>query len=166
MEKRYDLPQGATTIRVDRSGSGLVVTILHPDRPPTVYEIEQWGARQGRLSLQTNGRRWTAFVAKDGKTQLVALDGQTWRLEPPRPRARQREAAGADLTAQMPGKVLDVLVQPGQEVEAGVTLVVVEAMKMELRITAPVTGVVAQVFVSAGDVVDQGQRLVEFRAPA
>lgn len=166
MEVRYTLPEGTATVRVDRAETGLVVTILRPDRPPTVYEVGQWAARQGRLSFETNGRRWTAFVAKDGQAQLVAMDGQTWRLEPPRPRARQNEAAGASLTAQMPGKVLDVLVQPGQEVEAGVTLVVIEAMKMELRVTAPVAGVVTQVFVSAGDVVDQGQRLVEFGASA
>lgn len=153
-------------MRVDRAETGFVVTILRPDRPPMVYEVGQWAARQGRLSFETNGRRWTAFVAKDGQAQLVALDGQTWRLDPPRPRARQSEAAGASLTAQMPGKVLDVLVQPGQEVGAGAALVIVEAMKMELRVTAPVAGLVTQVFVRAGDVVDQGQRLVEFGASA
>lgn len=167
MEVRYALPTGPVTVRVDRAESGLVVTILRPDRPATVHEIERWGARQGRLVFHLGDRRWTAYVAKDGQARLVALDGQTWRLEPPRlrPRSRSAEADGASLAARMPGKVLDVLAQPGQEVEAGATLVVVEAMKMELRVTAPAAGRVAQVFVRPGDVVDQGQRLVELGPP-
>jgi biotin carboxyl carrier protein len=61
----------------------------------------------------------------------------------------------------MPGKVLDVLVENGQEVEAGATLVLLEAMKMELRITAPQAGTVQHVFVEPGEIVDQGQSLVE-----
>lgn len=164
MEVRYTLPEGAATVGVDRAGTGLVVTILRPDRPPAVYEIEQWGLRQGRLIFQSSGRRWAVCIAKDGQARLAALEGQSWRLEPPRPIARQREAGGGGLAAAMPGKVLDVLVQPGQEVAAGATLIVIEAMKMELRITAPAAGVVAQLFVSAGEVVDQGQRLIEFRS--
>jgi len=52
------------------------------------------------------------------------------------------------------------LVQEGQEVEAGAPLVLLEAMKMELRITAPNAGVVRSVSVSAGEIVDQGQELV------
>ncbi len=75
---------------------------------------------------------------------------------------RRADAAGSgSLTAAMPGKVLDVLVTAGQEVAAGAALLLLEAMKMELRITAPGAGVVKQVHVQAGDVVEQGQRLVE-----
>ncbi len=162
MEIRYGLPEGAASIRVDRAEAGLVVTILRPDHPPAVYEIEQWGSKQDRVVFQSGGRRWTGHVAKDGQARLVALGGQVWRLEPPQPRLRQMETAGASLTATMPGKVLDVLVRPGQEVAAGATLAILEAMKMELRVTAPAGGVVAQVFIQPGDIVDQGQRLVEF----
>lgn len=162
MEVRYSLPEGAASVRIDRTQAGLVITILRPDQSPAVYEIEQWGSKQGRVLFQSGGRRWTGYAAKDGQARLVALGGQVWRLEPPQPRLRKVEAAGASLTATMPGKVLDVLVQPGQEVGAGATLAVLEAMKMELRVTAPAAGVVTQVFVQPGDVVDQGQRLVAF----
>lgn len=166
MEVRYSLPEGAASIRVDRTEAGLAVTILRPDLAPVVYELEQWGMKQGRVLFETGGRRWTGHVAKDGQARLVATGGQVWRLEPPQPRLRQREAAGSSLTATMPGKVLDVLVRPGQEVSAGATLAILEAMKMELRVTAPSAGIVAAVFVQPGDVVDQGQRLVEFGSDA
>jgi biotin carboxyl carrier protein len=61
----------------------------------------------------------------------------------------------------MPGQVLDVLVRVGDVVEQGQTLVLLEAMKMELRITAPQAGTISGVFCQAGETVDRGQRLVE-----
>jgi biotin carboxyl carrier protein len=60
----------------------------------------------------------------------------------------------------MPGTVLRVDVAPGQAVEAGQTLVVLEAMKMELSVAAPADGTVRDVHVSAGQLVSRGQPLV------
>lgn len=61
----------------------------------------------------------------------------------------------------MPGKVLDVLVAEGDVVQRGEVLVLLEAMKMELRIQASQEGVVSRVWVRPGQVVERGQRLVE-----
>jgi biotin carboxyl carrier protein len=60
----------------------------------------------------------------------------------------------------MPGTVLAVHVGVGDAVEAGETLAVMEAMKMELALKAPFAGTVASVAVSAGDRVDLGAQLV------
>ena len=64
----------------------------------------------------------------------------------------------------MPGRVLDVLVAPGDRVQKGDTLVLLEAMKMELRIQAPADGEVSRVLCAAGQVVERGQVLVEMAA--
>ena len=61
----------------------------------------------------------------------------------------------------MPGKVIRVLVAPGDEVEARAQLVVVEAMKMELPLTAPRAGTVRAVHAAEGDTVERGAILVE-----
>jgi biotin carboxyl carrier protein len=61
----------------------------------------------------------------------------------------------------MPGRVLDVLVAEGDSVQKGDTLVLLEAMKMELRVQAPVDGQIACVLCAAGQVVERGQLLVE-----
>ncbi len=71
-----------------------------------------------------------------------------------------RKGGVATIDAVMPGKVVRVLVAPGDEVELGQGLVVVEAMKMENEITAPRPGRVASVDVSAGQNVEMGARLV------
>ena len=66
------------------------------------------------------------------------------------------------LYAPMPGKVLATEVSAGESVSEGQLLVILEAMKMEHRITAPIDGVVQEVPVSEGDQVDNGQILVVF----
>jgi 3-methylcrotonyl-CoA carboxylase alpha subunit len=61
----------------------------------------------------------------------------------------------------MPGTVLRVLVAPGDQVAAGQVLVLLEAMKMELAVSAPSDGTVAAVLVAAGELVSAGQALAE-----
>jgi len=60
----------------------------------------------------------------------------------------------------MQGTLLEVLVEPGQEVAAGQTVCILEAMKMENHLTATRDGTVAEVQVKKGDVVEIGQPLV------
>ena len=70
-------------------------------------------------------------------------------------------AAGRVVHAPMPGLVLQVLVELGQSVEEGQGLVVLEAMKMENELRAPLSGSVAAVHVAAGDAVRKNALLVE-----
>jgi biotin carboxyl carrier protein len=67
---------------------------------------------------------------------------------------------GQRLLAPMPGKVVAVLVEVGQAVEAGTGLVILEAMKMENEFRAGVAGIVTEVHVAAGEAVDAGDLLV------
>ena len=161
MEFRYALPEGEVTVQVDPTERGYAIVILRPDREPAAYHVDARRPEHGRLTLCFDDRRARVYVAGDGRTRFVALDGNSWRLEPPKPRGRTVSDAGGDLNASMPGKVLDVFVSEGQEVTAGTPLVLLEAMKMELRITAPNDGRVKRVRVRPGDVVGQGELLVE-----
>ena len=76
---------------------------------------------------------------------------------------RQTTRAGGHemLEAAMPGLVRGVLVKAGDSVERGQALVLLEAMKMEIRVSAPHAGKVAKVLVAPGETVDRGQRLIE-----
>jgi len=60
----------------------------------------------------------------------------------------------------MAGKIIRVLVQPGEPVKAGTTLLILEAMKMEQEVTAPRDGVVTRLLCREGDQVTAGTELV------
>ncbi len=63
----------------------------------------------------------------------------------------------------MPGTIVDVLVSIGQTVKAGDGVLVIEAMKMENEVQAPITGVVISVFAKKGDAVTPDMALVEIQ---
>jgi biotin carboxyl carrier protein len=63
--------------------------------------------------------------------------------------------------APMPGKVIDVLVEPGAEVKTGEALLILEAMKMQNEITSPVDGKVVKVYVRQNDVVNKDDLFIE-----
>lgn len=66
---------------------------------------------------------------------------------------------GAKIKAQMPGKIVRVMIRAGQTVEKGQPMLVMEAMKMENEIRAPIAGVVASVRVEPGQAVESGAEL-------
>lgn len=127
-----------------------------------------------RAHRETDGR-WL-LISEQGQTQAVIcamqdkryvhVNGENYTLEVADGRSARRKKRGddGDLLAQMPGKVAQVLVRDGQAVARGTTLVILEAMKMEIRVSAPSDGIVSKVLVDAGAVVERGQPLVEFHA--
>lgn len=79
---------------------------------------------------------------------------------PAAPKAAAPVAGGEPVKAPMPGTILEVKVQNGQQVKAGDIICVLEAMKMENEIPAPKDGTVAQVAISKGGSVNAGDTLV------
>jgi biotin carboxyl carrier protein len=79
-----------------------------------------------------------------------------------RPSAKSATAVGGrqEITAPMPGRVVQVLVQPGQTVQDGESLVIIEAMKMETEVRAVAGGQVKDIQVQAGMAVESGELLL------
>ncbi|MDO7868303.1 ATP-binding protein [Nocardioides jiangxiensis] len=91
----------------------------------------------------------------------VVLEGERFVLEHPGADRDHAVAAGGDVLAPMPGTVLAVRVEVGQQVARGDVLGVLEAMKMELSLTAPFDGTVTEVAATPGAQVALGARLFE-----
>ncbi len=118
--------------------------------------------REDPLLLEIDGVTAHLPVARDGQTLWVHHARATSRLveQPDLPEPGLAKATGGGaILAPMPGRVVRVLVAPGQAVEAGDVLVVIEAMKMEQALRTALSGVVRQVIVAQGDQVDSGALL-------
>jgi acetyl/propionyl-CoA carboxylase alpha subunit len=124
----------------------------------------------GSLHLEVDGQEVPARVTVvhrglDTTEVWVHVAGLTRRLTvvaPTRHADPAELAGGTAFASPMPGAVLSVAVAAGDRVEAGATLLVVEAMKMEHPVLAPAAGTVTAVHVTAGDGVDAGAPLLAF----
>jgi acetyl-CoA/propionyl-CoA carboxylase, biotin carboxylase, biotin carboxyl carrier protein len=114
--------------------------------------------RDGVHRGSVGDRVWAGIRTADG-FELV-IDGYRSTLRSATVAAGAAEAAGNAVTSTMPGTVVGVSCAVGDRVEAGDVLVVVEAMKMENRLTAPIAGVVEAVNVRLNDLVAADQILV------
>jgi biotin carboxyl carrier protein len=137
-------------------------------RPATEAAFEVHDLGQGRVRLLTPERSVLAFVVEDGEARWVWLEGRVFRVdvEHAERRPRRSRAAGPDaLSAPMPATVIRVVAGPGTRVARGETLVILEAMKMELPLRAPHDAVVAAVHCAEGDLVQPGVVLVSLELP-
>jgi len=127
-------------------------------------EIIRVEAERGRLDLLIDGKHVTAYVSSEGAKRWVTINGQTLVLIKSVAGARRKSPGhdhASELAAPMPGLVRSVNVREGEPVSKGQTLLVLEAMKMEIRIQAKKDGVVQKVFVKQGQTVEREQLLIE-----
>ncbi len=128
------------------------------------FSVEILHSENGRLNLLLDGQRVTAYVSSDGANRWVTVGGQTFALTKSTAgtrRAQHGHHAQDELTAPMPGQVRAVNVAEGESVAKGQTLLVLEAMKMEIRVSAPRDGMVGKLFVQQGQTVEREQVLIE-----
>jgi len=131
---RLDLPGGAVTARLEG-------------------EVLQLDGVTRRLGIHRRGAEITIILG--GANHVLVHEDP---LAPP-----ATEAAGSDrVTAPVPGRVARVLVQPGDQVSRNAPLLVIEAMKTEFTLRAPMDGVVAAVRARMDEMVEEGTELVSF----
>ena len=117
-----------------------------------------------RLRIDSDQERsCIAHVAKVGDYWWVHLKGRTIKAKVIEAGANIDSSNNA-CNAPMPGTIIEILVQAGQEVSEGDALITMEAMKMEHRILAPGDGIVDAVHFQAGDKVESGELLLDFSA--
>ena len=161
---RYHVTVGAVTLEVEIDAEGVRVDgermqVLGPEAvSPNLY------------SFIVDGASHTVLAERGGSVWNLQLRGRCHQVEVVDDRMkvmRDMSSAGAAVNgpapvrAPMPGRVVKVEVEEGELVEAGRGLLVVEAMKMENSLTAPVGGRVGTIHVVAGQTVEKDEILME-----
>lgn len=134
------------------------------------YEIDAIKVENGVYSVIYQGKS-TNMEMIEGDTPnkyIVNTRSNDYNIEVIDAKARYRAAMKGDLegdeaiiTSPMPGKIVKLLVNEGDEVQKGDTVIIVSAMKMESEYKSPIDGTVSKIFVKAEDTVDGNQPLVE-----
>ncbi|HTW87425.1 MAG TPA: biotin/lipoyl-containing protein [Candidatus Binataceae bacterium] len=132
------------------------------------YDIDVQRIGASSFSILIGLRAFDFDVLRDGHELVIASREGVARIAIADPARRTPSGAAvragqqgrAEMRAMMPGRVVNVLVAAGDEVEAGAGVLVVEAMKMENELKAPKAGKVIEVKVVAGQTVEKNDLLV------
>jgi len=141
---------------------------LHRESGVRSFLVRLLSLAGDRYTLEIDGRIEDFLVLPDGEKVLVTHEDGAWLFEitstQKRPSAKSKgvEIAGRVISrAQMSGRVVQVLKQSGDKVEAGEGVLIVEAMKMQNEIVSPKAGTVIRCDLTEGDSVNTGDLLFE-----
>lgn len=128
----------------------------------TVDVIPHWHD-ENKLTLHIHDQKISAIVFMDGLKINIFSVGELWSfdlLNPLTPTDARR--ASYELSAPMPGTLVEIYVKPGQIVAAGERLLIMEAMKMEHALLAPRAGKIQTICHNPGDRINEGAQLIIF----
>ena len=129
-------------------------------------EVKKEASSCSEFTVTVNGQKYNVKSENDAK--MILINGETYEIDlkegfeegqTSAPKATA-SASGLEVKAGLPGSIFKVLVSEGESVSQGQVLVVIEAMKMEIEVTAPQDGTVSGVYVKQGDTVVNNQLLV------
>ena len=136
------------------------------------FEADRIEYRKGHFQILRNRRSFRAEIVEhlpEEKSFLIKVNNRPYRLNLSDRYDELLQAMGMDASSQrtvndvkapMPGLVLKVMIEPGQSISKGDTLLILEAMKMENILKAPADGIVKKILVTQGDKVEKNQVMV------
>ncbi|MCC6958356.1 MAG: biotin/lipoyl-binding protein [Dehalococcoidia bacterium] len=159
-EGEYELDRQDGVVRVRRAGSDEWKQVELQQIGESPLYLLMVDSKPMELFLQ---RRRGGALATIGRHQFD-YDVERWRPRSAGPASRKEASGPRRITAPMTGSIVEVRCHPGQTVQPGDVLLVIESMKMNNELRSPAAGVVEQVPVTAGERVTAGQLLVAVNA--
>ncbi len=153
LDKKY-------SVKIEKSGDLYRAVINN-----TTYEIVDFVIQNNIILFNINNKFYTMYFAEDKDKTYVAVDAEFYVLELDRGVASRVQGPavqkGDGVSSPMPGLIVKIPVAVGDKVEEGMTLAIVEAMKMQNELRAPRNGVVKKINFEEGEQVDALKPIVE-----
>ena len=125
------------------------------------YEVEIEDIHARPVIARVDGQKFEVSPENEIKPALLRETKQFRTVELPKPSVGP-SANSNELTAPLPGTVIEIFVKAGEQIEAGQVILIIEAMKMKNSIRSTRAGKITDVLVSAGQTVAHKQALVRF----
>ncbi len=164
MEIKID---GRTANIQELGRNGNIVTMLVDDE---LYEVDALRVAEGIYSILYKGKSYNIEMIAGSTPRHYTVNSwyNTYNVEVIDAQTRYRMSReqgshideGKTIVSPMPGKVVKILVAEGDEVQAGQTLIIISAMKMESEFKAKSSGIIKRITVSEGDTVDANKELI------
>lgn len=159
MKRTYQYLGRSWEVDASRIGGGLMVVIAGESHP-----VEVLRHSAGGFIFRAGGKIYACQIAASGNMIWVAYNGRTYTLTKASVKGRRArsESAGDDLLrSPMPGQVRELTATVGDTLSHGQTIMILEAMKMEIRVQAPRAGKLARLYVGPDQAVEKDQLLAE-----
>jgi 3-methylcrotonyl-CoA carboxylase alpha subunit len=155
----FRVGEKTTTVTVDYGDRAYRVSVASSS-----FDVSGELETDGSLFALIDGKRRRANVIQTKGKLHIFLEGKRtlFTYDDPLDVEMKHGSKESNFLAPMPGRVIALSVQPGERVEKGAALMVLEAMKMECTIHAPVAGSVGQFHFNVGDQVNEGAELLRF----
>lgn len=158
---------GRTAIVKEISRKGNLVTMMVDNE---IYEVDALMMEEGVYSILDNGKSYNLELIADTSARHYTVNSwyNTYQVEiidaQTRYRNNREKGVHSDegniIFAPMPGKVVRLLVAEGDHVEVGQTLIIISAMKMESEFKAKVGGVIKNISVKEGEIIEANKELI------
>ncbi len=164
MRLRVTIDGESSFLEVQQSGGELAYRLQGVDTPSSSASVEEIGP--GVFSFLLGTKSVTVDLVRTGPELEVLALGRRFVIstgdlrDRPAMREKQDAAGTMEVRAQMPGKVIRLLVEPGARVESAQPVIVVEAMKMQNEMKSPKAGLVTKIYAVEGATVSAGERLL------
>lgn len=155
----FEFDDQKQTIDLTPQGEGWTATLNDKH-----YLVKGKIINNGAMQLNIDGRQIKCSVSTYSGVLHAFYEGISYQLQPlyNLDKGTEAESGEGDLVSPMPGKIIDILVAAGDQVEKGTPLLIMEAMKMEHTLTAPSDGIVKAFIHNVGEQVTDGVELIQF----
>jgi len=162
MNFEYIMAGDLYRVSITKKDDSFLVTINDQE---AIYKLDRM--IDNKLFLESSDKKYTIILAKNESTNFVNVNFQDFIITDStekRSVSYNKEHLldeSSDIASPMPGKILKIMVEVGQQISTRDNLIILEAMKMENNIVSPKDGIVKKINFKEGDLVEAGQILLE-----
>lgn len=149
-------------------GEGKVMVRKNTNMPKQKHKNDNDISKTSKYSISVNGNKYNVEISDGfdnfGKIESISkVEDKSKEIKNEQKNITQSSSNSGDILASVPGSVFKILLKVGDSVKAGQTVIVLEAMKMEIEVTSPKDGIIDEILISPSDTVQNDQLLARVK---